>query len=411
MLGVAPILMPLTVDQISNHNALHVGLVIAAFYVGGLFAPVLGSLADKKGIQRAVFLWCFPIMGLGIIGFALANEIWMLAVLACIFGGAGSLSGTVAGLFVVEANPEAEWNSRLSWFRLSYGAGQVVGLIIAALAVSSIALGWYVTAGLLIAATFIGRIGLPQLKAVQPEVSADESQQVSAQASPHSASPAVKITPEPQNKRSHKLFPVFIVVWLLTMTGIQTFFNVVPLVMRDGFQIDPATSSLLFLVGAAIGTVLYPFAGDLANRIGSGLVLLLGMALTMLGFAAMTAAVALNLEQKAWVGGAALVVAATAYAFTVVAATMMIVKIAPSTEGSAMGLLNGLIAGGAVIGALVPSYLAALWGYAALPAVALAVLAVACVLAIPLFPRSIWLEKETSTPHIGAPELSEGASA
>lgn len=376
VLGVAPILIPLTVEQGGKNGATLVGLVIAAFYVGGLFAPVLGSLADRRGRQRLVFLGCFPLMGLTVLGFAFAQDVWLWAVLALVFGGAGSLAGTVAGLFIVEAKPKAEWNSRISWFRLAYGAGQVVGLVIAAVAASQLRLGWIVTAALLFVGFGLGRVRLPQLKPAAPSV-----------------------TQSATNERStgsfsalRGRFGVFLLTWLLTMTGVQTFFNVVPLVMRDGFGVTPTASSILFLVGAAAGTLLYPLAGTFANRAGPGVVLLVGLLATILAFGAMAFASLLHLPGKSLIGSAALVLAATAYAFEVVSATMMIVKVAPGSEGSAMGLLNGIIAGGAVIGAIVPSFLADALGYASLPALACGVLILATLVGIPLYRSSAWRE-------------------
>ncbi|KYH46292.1 MFS transporter [Branchiibius sp. NY16-3462-2] len=367
VLGVAPILMPVTVDA-AGHGATIVGLVVAAFYVGGLFAPLLGSLADRTGRQRAVFLATFPIMAVTVAGFAFTQQVWLWALLALVFGGAGSLCGTVAGLFVVEAHPQPEWNDRLSWFRLAYGAGQVVGLIIAAVAATHLKLGWLVTAALLAAGFLLGQIGLPHLKPSHPGKDATAG--------------------APSTHRH--VFPVFILTWLLTMTGVQTYFNVVPLIMRDAFGISASTTSLLFLVGAVVGTAIYPFCGKLANRVGPGLVLLIGLTITAASFAAMAIAHAADLPGKAAIGGAALVTSAIAYAFEVVAATMMIVRVTPGDQGSAMGLLNGIIAAGAVIGAVAPSFLAEKWGYPALPAVALAVLIVAAAVGIPLYRKKIW---------------------
>ena len=371
VLGVAPILMPVTVDG-AGHGATIVGLVVAAFYVGGLFAPVLGSLADRTGRQRAVFLATFPIMAVTVAGFAFTREVWLWAVLALVFGGAGSLCGTVAGLFVVEAHPQNEWNDRLSWFRLAYGAGQVVGLIIAAVAATHLKLGWLVTALLLACGFLLGRIGLPQLR----------------------PSPPKKASPTAPGHR--RLFPIFILTWLLTMTGVQTYFNVVPLIMRDAFGISASTTSLLFLVGAVIGAAIYPFCGKLANRVGPGLVLLIGLVITAISFAAMAVAHSADLPGKAVIGAVALVTSAIAYAPEVVAATMMIVRVAPGDQGSAMGLLNGIIAAGAVIGAIAPSFLAAMWGYSALPAVALVVLIAAAAAGIPLYRKTIWIPAHSS---------------
>lgn len=163
VLGVAPILIPLTVEDGGKNGATAVGLVVAAFYAGGLLAPVLGSLADTHGWQRRVFLWLIPVMAVTTTAFAFVDQVWMWAALAFVFGGSGSLSGTVAGLFVVESKPQSEWNERLSWFRLFYGAGQVIGLLIAAITASMLQAGWIVTALLLALGFFLGRLKLPKL--------------------------------------------------------------------------------------------------------------------------------------------------------------------------------------------------------------------------------------------------------
>ncbi len=377
VLGVAPILIPLTVEDGGRNGATLVGIVVAAFYAGGLFAPALGSLADRTGRQRLVFLGCFPLMALTVAGFAFAHDVWLWAALALVFGGAGSLAGTVAGLFIVESKPKAEWNNRISWFRLAYSAGQVAGLLIAAVAASHLKLGWLVTAVLLLAGFGLGRIGLPALSAVHPAADATDGSSAAKPAG-HGLG-ALK-----------SIYGVFLLTWLLTMTGVQTFFNVVPLVMRDGFDVSPSTASILFLVGAAGGTLLYPFAGTLANRTGPGVVFGVGIAATIVAFGAMAAAVAFHLPGKPVIGSVALILAATAYALEVVAATMMIVQVTPGTEGSAMGLLNGIIAAGAVIGAIVPSFLAEALGYQALPAMACGVLIVAALCGLPLYRRSTW---------------------
>lgn len=101
-------------------------------------------------------------------------------------------------------------------------------------------------------------------------------------------------------------FGVFLVAWPLTMVGVQTFFDVLPLSMRDAFDVSPSASSLLFLMDAAIGTLVFPACGKLADAHGPGIVFAIG---------AMTAASITNPSWKAVVGSVALVVAATAYSF------------------------------------------------------------------------------------------------
>jgi predicted MFS family arabinose efflux permease len=84
------------------------------------------------------------------------------------------------------------------------------------------------------------------------------------------------------------------------------------------------------------------------------------------------------------VGAIGLVVAAVAYSFLVVATTMLVTRLTPWSEGSAIGLVYGLIAAGAVIGAIVPSFVAKAFGYDALPALAAGILIVALVVGLPL---------------------------
>lgn len=408
ILGVAPILIPLSIEHASGGSATQVGLVIAAFYIGGLLAPVLGSLADTHGLQRVTFIASFPIMSAAVLTYAFADTMWLWLLSAFVFGGLGSFNGTIASLFIVESKPEPEWNDRLSWFRLSYGAGQVLGLVIAAVTATAILAGWISTAALLALGTILAMWRLPRLKATKPTaprkrhthaiqyalgVHHHVSQATAAGAASASATTA---TSGASGNNSHRLYYVFIVAWLFIMAGIQTFFNVVPLVMRDAFEISPTASSLLFLVGAGIGTVMYPLAGKLANRVGPGVVLLLGLLVTAAAFGFMALCVALDLPNKTVFGATGLVLAATAYSFEVVSATMMIVRLAPGTEGAAVGLLNGLIAAGAVIGAIVPALLATEWGYPAFPAMACAAVVLGGAIAIPLYARKHWVFTATA---------------
>ena len=66
-----------------------------------------------------------------------------------------------------------------------------------------------------------------------------------------------------------------------------------------------------------------------------------------------------------------------------------------------MGLLNGIIAAGAVIGAIVPAFLAEAVGYVALPALACGVLILALLAGLPLYRRSAWAPAPLSASSSG----------
>ncbi len=386
LLGVGPILIPLQVDP---RGPAAVGLVVAAFYVGALFTPLVGAYADRTGRQRSIFLACFPLMSLTIVGFAYAHSVWQWAVLAALFGGAGAGAGTVGGMFVVEGHPKAEWNERISWFRLAYGLGQVVGLLIAAFTATQLLTGWWIAAVAIACGLVVGRIGIPPL---HPTSHAAEHLAPQSSARPLGAiSWALHAFHRPSlaSLRSAMRGPygLFLIVWLLTMVGVQTFFNVVPLIMRDTFAVKPSLTSILFMAGAGIGAVMYPICGKLADKFGPGRVMALGMLITITSFGAMALASWLNPSFKGAVGSVALVTAAAAYSFEVVGATMLTARLTPVSEGSAMGLLNSAIAAGAIVGAIVPSWVAAAFGYKALPLMATGILLAALALGSPILLR------------------------
>jgi MFS family permease len=365
VLGVGPILIPVTVDA-AHGDATAVGLVVAAFYVGGIVAPLIGDFADRTGRQRLLFLAGYPVMAAAALGFGLADRVALWVFFALIAGAAGAATGSIAGLFIVESHPQAEWNNRIGWFQLAYGSGQVLGLVIAAAAVNHLRLGWVLTALLMLAGAALGRIGLPRLPAAAPKASSNRSTAVGLRRALGSS------------------FGLLLLTWLLTMTGVQTFFNVVPLVMKAAFDVSASASSLLFLVGAAIGTLAYPLCGRTADRFGAGPLLGAGLILVIAAFGAMSVASITHPGGRAVVGAIGLVVAAVAYSFLVVATTMLVTRLTPWSEGSAIGLVYGLIAAGAVIGAIVPSFVAKAFGYDALPALAAGILIVALVVGLPL---------------------------
>ena len=60
--GLVPVLLPLTA---APRGPLVVSTVVAAFFAGQLTAPLIGGFADRRGLQRVVFLGSFPVMAVG----------------------------------------------------------------------------------------------------------------------------------------------------------------------------------------------------------------------------------------------------------------------------------------------------------------------------------------------------------
>ncbi|WP_395725173.1 MFS transporter [Nakamurella sp.] len=153
---------------------------------------------------------------------------------------------------------------------------------------------------------------------------------------------------------------------------------------RPSFQIGAYRTAGRSLSGSLIGACLDPGCGQLADRDGAGWVLRTGLLVTLLGFAAMSAAWAFDLSGTGTIGVAALIIVALGYPFDYIGGTMLAAQLTLDGQGWAMGLSNSAVAAGAIVGAVVPSFLAREFGYGSLPPMAAVVLLGALVVGWPV---------------------------
>lgn len=385
--GIVPLLIPLTV---TSRGPVAVAVVLAAFFAGQLLAPVVGKVADRTGLQRAIFLASFPVMGAAAIGFGLSGDLPAWCVSALLAGAAAGSVQTLGSVFIVEGHPQSEWDERIGWFRFVFGIGQVGGLAIGAVfAGGHVHLGWFVAGGVILTGTILGRWRLPRLSAQGPGSGSDTggspstglsssstSSPAPAGTPPAAGAPGSTVTITPTTapaglaRELRGPFGRFLLSWFLAMTAVQTFLNVMPLVMKDAFHISASHTATWYLVASAAGACLYPVCGRLAKRHGCGWVLRLGLTITLAGLLVMTAAWVWSVPGAHWFGLAGLVLVALGYPFDYIGATMMAADLTSDGQGSAMGLFNSAVAAGAIVGATAPSVLAASFGYGSLPPLA-----------------------------------------
>lgn len=361
--GIVPILIPLSAE---SKGPIAVGFVVAAFYLGMLTAPFIGPIADRTGHQRLFFIASFPVVGAAAIGFGMAHQLW--AMLLWIFvAGVGTGAGqTMANVFIVEGRPRREWPDRTGWMRLAFGIGQVIGLAVAAFFSARLELGWTLVGILMFVGALLGAIRLPKFTADPAPATSDNAGRPGklAQLRTTLFSP----------------FGVALGFWLFSMIGLMAFYNVVPLVLKAAFATSPSTTSLYFLVGSAIGAIIYPLCGPLADRIGSAMVLALGCGVTLVAFVVLSIAT-LSDHPGSPIGGLCLVAMAVVFPLMYIGANLQAAELATGKQGFAMGLFNSGFAGGALIGALVPAFLARAAGYDSLPWFSLGAMIIAAVLA------------------------------
>ena len=111
--GVIPILLPLTVLHAAGPA--EVGMVMAAFSLGGLTAPVWGRLADQHRLHRPLLVGGLMALAAGAAAVPEARSLAGLLGLALLQGSGLAAASTVAILFIVEVHPEREWDARIGW--------------------------------------------------------------------------------------------------------------------------------------------------------------------------------------------------------------------------------------------------------------------------------------------------------
>lgn len=383
MAGVAPILLPLAVAE--RGSAAQVGLVMAAFSLGGLTAPLWGALADRFGIHRWLLAGGLLATALGLAGFVVQRSISSWLLLALVQSGGAAAAATVADLFVVEVHPRTEWDARLGWLQTSYGVGQVGGLLLAGLAGQT-----NVAAGLLAAAALM-------VVAIAPGWTGPHAARRAA--TPHPAVPHPARHAEWPVSSPHRLYPMvgiraatlveatargrsgrFLVAWVLSFGGAAAVFSLYPVLMGALFGVGPSLSSTGFAVAAALGISLYAPAGGWSQRAGPMRVLRGALALRLVSFVAMLGLGLAHPQAQGPLALATFVLIVLSWSALSVSGTALAARLLPGGEGEALGLYNAATAVAGVLGAALGGGLAARWGYAAAPA--LAVLGVAIGLAL-----------------------------
>lgn len=404
-MGLVPILLPIVAVR---HGVGHVGLVMGAFSLGAIAAPVVGNLADRYRAYRilaaasaalcAVSLWLFP---LG------ASALQPLLGLANGAGFAGAV--TVANLLVVERHPKAEWNSRLGWLETALSVGQGGGLVLAAW------LSGLTARNALLIAALVPAAAIPLSVMLIPRMtgSAAAARPAAGTASPaaghHLASagqvgewgPASPMRVRPQHqstladlRRAAGLlrgpFGWMLASWIPAYAGTAIIFALYPVLFSRAFGVAPRSSAVAFAVIVFLSLPLFIVAGRVSQRRGPAATLAGALAARVVLLAVLAALAAVG-HVPAIVPLAAFGGVMFAWSFLSVASPGLTGQLVPGAEGDAQGALNAASGLAGLGGSVVGGFAASLWGYpAALGIGAGAVLAGLSVFAATVlrFPRA-----------------------
>jgi MFS family permease len=363
--GLIPILLPLFVNRSGSPG--DVGLVMAAFSLGGLTAPIWGELADRYRLHRLLLAGGLLLTGISLAALVLAVSPAGWISLAFLQGTGFGAAGTVANLFIVENHPRSEWDERIGWLQTFYGTGQVGGLLL-----SAVLSGPRLAEGIILAAGFnLLAFVIAWWKAPAP--SPNQSPRPVLRHVPRHAE-----CPGGSPQRLYNLtlgalrdiagaatsnFAVFLLAWTLSYAGTTVVFSQYPVLMRAAYGIGTTTSSLGFGIAAAIGLLLYAPAGRLSDRIAPLFVVQIGLGLRLLALSAML--VILVIHRLQWVSLIAFVAVVIAWSLLSVSSAGLVARVSPVGEGSGMGIFNAATAVAGVLGAAIGGWAAMRWGYRA----------------------------------------------
>ncbi len=369
--GLVPILLPLVVSR--TGGAADIGLVMAAFSLGGLTAPVWGGLADRFRLHRQLLIG-------GLFGSALGAVVFPFAVLFSFRIGLALLAGiglasasTVANLFIVEVQPEPEWDARIGWLQTFYGGGQVIGLALAGvIGQTEPEFGLWLAGGIGVAATIPAVIGTRRESDILVQ-----RRPVLSRPAHHAEWPAGS----PQHLYHHLTiqgmrtlfasfrtpFGLFLMAWLFSFSGSAAFFSFYPVIMQKVYGVLPGLSSTGYALAAGLGLILYAPAGKWSARRGPLPILRDALVLRIVAFLVLTVLTIATLGGRGWLAMLFFLLIVLAWSLLSVGSTALVASLSPENEGEEMGIFNAVTALSGVIGAVLGGWAANLWGYVAIP--------------------------------------------
>lgn len=390
VLGIIPILLPLVIDKAGG--AAQAGSVVAAFYVGQLMAPILGAFTDRSGLHKTVFLSGFAMLAVGLTLFPMASSLPFWLILSVLQGAGSAASNTVSAMFIVEWKPKEEWDQRVGWLQTFYGAGQAIGLGLAALLQMNPEYGLLFAALLMIPGFVLGRRNLPA--AADRTVPDSLKLERKKHRAPRSLLPqthhydGVAVEHILQLVKEAKTpYGIFIMSWFLIQFGTWIIYNLYPLFMKSAYSIDAGASSIYYALAAFLGIFAYAPSGKIGTKIGDGKVVMIGTIMTFVSQLGLGALAYVDTGMNSWLAPIMFILQPVAWSPLIVAGTAYAAQLAEMEEGPAVGIFNATTAIAAVLSAFAAGFLAESFGYASLPVVGTVLVLIGGIVLLPIMNR------------------------
>ncbi|MDD5004249.1 MAG: MFS transporter, partial [Acidithiobacillus sp.] len=337
-------------------------------------------------LHRPIFFGGFLVLLMALAAMPFLPGILPWSGLSLLAGAGTSAVATMASLFIVEFDPQNEWEPRLGWLQTFNGGGQVGGLLLAGIFVSNFKVGLICSALALIPAIWLGARGLPAgaksydwtveignhmrrdldwrflANFGHPELLGGDLLRFSHHLSLQGA--------RRFGDMLHTRFGRFLFSWFAVAFGVAAFFAYFPVAMQKAYNVAPALTSSVYALTAAIALVLYSVGGQLSGRFGAGRVYRWSLVLRFLGFGLLLLVFFLPIS-RALIALAGFVLIIIAWPLQSISGTSLTARLTPFSQGEAMGLFNASGAVATVMGTFLGGPLVQFIGYPSLSAIAL----------------------------------------
>ena len=377
--GLAPILMPLVA---AGGGA--AGLTYAAFSLLGLFAPVLGSWADRTGRHRDLLIWGSVGAGVLLLPFGAVPELARIVLAAG--AGLGVTATTTAGnVLAIQGFPEAEWDSRLALLQRYGSAGQVIGLLAAGLLAQGHPSTGFVFAGaVLLLAGALAFASAPASEHRDPDAKPPPRPMMGGDAGVsgphhhghHLSWQQLGVFLSVINRRLRR----FLIVWLIAYPAMNGFATLFPVAMTREFGMAPILPSSAYAVGVAASLLLYTPAGVATHRLGGARMLMRGFGARLALLGALAVAGLLHLGWVGWLVLVGFALIQLVWPLIAVGANSLSVRLAPTARGESVGLFNAATSLAAAVGSALAGVVFGAGGFVALAGTTFVFVALALVL-------------------------------
>ena len=365
--GLAPILLPLAVSR--TGSPAEVGLVMAAFNLGGLAAPLWGGLADRYRLHRLLLVGGLLMAAAGMAFFAFSQSAGAWLALAIVQGIGVAAASTVANLFIVEQHDRAEWDVRIGWLQTFYGAGQVAGLLAAGLlSRSNLSLGLLVAAGVAALAALLGWLTTrtpPKSLEPRPVLLHPIRHVELAMNSPQRMYHLINLKGLKQfGTVLRSSFGLFTALWFISFAGAAGVFSLFPVWMEKVYAVNSTVSSTGFALAAGLGLALYTPSCNWTRQFGAGPVLRIGLGVRLLAFLGLLVLGVSGLA-LGWLALVLFMLIVLAWSPITVSGTDWAARLSTIGEGEGLGIFNASTAVAGVAGSILGGWAAGQWGYPA----------------------------------------------